>query len=186
MSLPPVIVTKRSTPSRCAWSSSACERVTSRESVSEALESSKSGRTPVHTRSARACLKPGTRHSPSSSIASTSFWWTVWSSGSSVWTSVVPMTLTVRIGTMMSPSDGIVQRLMTVFTSRWFIAIMIPRPGRMRTPSMPAISAMCPAHAPAALTVTRASTSVSSPVRSSRRRAPVTSSPSRWTAIAPW
>ena len=49
---------------------------------------------------------------------------------------------------------------------------------------MPAISAMCPAHAPAALTVTRASTSVSSPVRSSRRRAPVTSSPSRWMAIA--
>ena len=29
----------------------------------------------------------------------------------------------------MSPSAGIVQRLITVFTSRWFIAIMIPLPG---------------------------------------------------------
>ena len=46
-----------------------------------------------------------------------------------MWTSVVPITLTVRIGTMMSPSVGIWQRLITVFTSRWFIAIMIPRPG---------------------------------------------------------
>ena len=43
--------------------------------------------------------------------------------------SVVPITLTVRIGTRMSPSAGIVQRLITVFTSRWFIAIMIPLPG---------------------------------------------------------
>ena len=46
--------------------------------------------------------------------------------------SVVPITLTVRIGTRMSPSAGIVQRLITVFTSRWFIAIMIPLPGMMR------------------------------------------------------
>ena len=42
--------------------------------------------------------------------------------------SVVPITLTVRIGTRMSPSAGIVQRLTTVFTSRWFMAIMIPLP----------------------------------------------------------
>ena len=55
---------------------------------------------------------------------------TVWSSASSVCSSVVPMTLTVRMGTRMSPSVGIWQRLMTVFTNRWFIAIMIPRPGR--------------------------------------------------------
>ena len=56
----------------------------------------------------------------------------------------------------MSPSVGIWQRLITVFTIRWFIAIMIPRPGWMRTPSMPARSAICPAQAPDALTVTRA------------------------------
>ena len=80
----------------------------------------------------------------------------------------------------MSPSVGIWQRLITVFTSRWFIAIMIPRPGWMRTPSMPARSAIRPAQAPAALTVTRALTSVSSPLRTSRSSAPVTSSPSRW------
>jgi hypothetical protein len=153
--------------------------VTSRVSTSAALASSKSGRTPVHTRIARARRNPGTSFSPSSSIASTSFCRTLWSSGSSVWTSVVPMTLTVRIGTMMSPSVGIWQRLTTVFTRRWFIAIMIPRPGRMRTPSMPAMSAIPPAHAPAALTVTRASMTLSSPVRTSRTRAPVTSSPSR-------
>ena len=30
---------------------------------------------------------------------------------------------------MMSPSAGNVQRLTTVLTSRWFIAIMIPLPG---------------------------------------------------------
>jgi hypothetical protein len=119
-------------------------------------------------------------------MASTSPWSTVWSSGSSVWTSVVPMTLTVRIGTMMSPSVGIWQRLTTVFTNRWFIATMIPRPGITRTPSIPAMSAIWPAHAPVALTVMRASTSVSSPVRTSRTRAPVTSSPSRWIAPTAW
>ena len=53
--------------------------------------------------------------------------------------SVVPITLTVRIGTMMSPSAGMTQRLITVFTSRWFIAIMIPLPGITPMPSMPAI-----------------------------------------------
>ena len=71
-------------------------------------------------------------------------WSTVWSSGSSVCSSVVPITHTVRIGTMMSPSVGIWQRLTHVFTSRWFIAIMIPRPGSTRTPSIPAISATVP------------------------------------------
>ena len=55
---------------------------------------------------------------------------------------------------MMSPSVGIWQRLTTVFTSRWFIAIMIPRPGSTRTPSIPAMSAIWPAQAPVALTVT--------------------------------
>ena len=87
---------------------------------------------------------------------------------------------------MMSPSVGIWQRLMTVFTSRWFIAIMIPRPGSTRTPSIPAMSAIWPAQAPVALTVTRASMSSSSPVRASRTRAPVTSSPSRWIAVTAW
>ena len=62
------------------------------------------------------------------------------SSGSVTWMSVVPITLTVRIGTRMSPSAGIVQRLITVFTSRWFIAIMIPLPGTTPTPSIAAIS----------------------------------------------
>ncbi len=87
---------------------------------------------------------------------------------------------------MMSPSVGIWQRLITVLTRRWFMAIMIPRPGSTRTPSIPAMSATCPAQAPLALTVTRALTSISSPVRASRTRAPVISSPSRWTAITAW
>ena len=51
----------------------------------------------------------------------------------------MPITLTVRIGTRMSPSAGIVQRLITVFTSRWFMAIMIPLPGTTPTPSIPAM-----------------------------------------------
>ena len=62
--------------------------------------------------------------------------------------SVVPITLTVRIGTRMSPSAGIVQRLITVFTSRWFIAIMIPLPGTTPTSSIPAMCRICAAHAP--------------------------------------
>ena len=75
---------------------------------------------------------------------------------------------------------------MTVLTSRWFIAIMIPRPGSTRTPSIPAMSAIRPAQAPPALTVTCASISISSPVRVSRTRAPVTRSLDRWTSIASW
>ena len=101
-------------------------------------------------------------------------------------TSVVPITHTVRIGTMMSPSAGIWHRLTQVFTSRWFIAIMIPRPGSTRTPSIPAMSATVPAQAPDALTVTRASTSISSPVAAPRSRAPVTWSPFRWMATTAW
>src|SRR5664279_3676947 len=72
---------------------------------------------------------------------------------------------------MMSPSVGIWQRLTTVFTSRWFIAIMMPRPGITWTPSIPAIAAIWPAQAPDALIVTAASTSTSAPVRAFRTRA---------------
>ena len=100
--------------------------------------------------------------------------------------SVVPITLTVRIGTRMSPSAGIVQRLITVFTSRWFMAIMIPLPGTTSTPSIPAIRATCAAQAPAALRVKPASMSSSSPVCSLRSRAPVTASPSRCRSITRW
>ena len=105
------------------------------ESVPPVFLSSNSGRTPAHTRSARAERKPGTRRSPSSSIWSTSSWVTGSSSACLERMSVVPITLTVRIGTRMSPSAGIVQRLTTVFTSRWFMAIMIPLPGATWTPS---------------------------------------------------
>ena len=96
------------------------------------------------------------------------------------------MTLTVRIGTMMSPSAGMVQRLTTVFTSRWFIAIMMPLPGTTETPSIPAISAISWAQAPPALIVKPACTSTVSPVRSSCSRAPVTASPSRRSPTQRW
>ena len=86
----------------------------------------------------------------------------------------------------MSPSAGIVQRLITVFTSRWFIAIMIPLPGMISTPSIPAMSAIWPAQAPDALRTIRASTVTSSPLRSSCRRAPTTASPSRRTSTTAW
>ena len=86
---------------------------------------------------------------------------------------MVPITLTVRIGTMMSPSAGISHRLTTVFTSRWFIAIMIPLPGRTWT-SQPAMEAIWPAQAPEAFTTNSASIANSSPVRSFRTLAPVT------------
>ena len=94
-------------------------------------------------------------------------------SGSSTLTSVVPITLTVRIGTMMSPSAGISHRLTTVFTNRWFMAIMIPLPGRTWT-SQPAMAAIWPAQAPDALTTNSASIDRASPVRSSRTMAPFT------------
>ena len=83
------------------------------------------------------------------------------------------MTLTVRMGTMMSPSAGISHRLITVFTSRWFMAIMMPFPGNTLT-SQPAMAAICPAHAPDALTTMSASMANPSPVRSFRTVAPVT------------
>ena len=142
VSLPPVIVRKPVTPSRSWWSSIACARVTSRDEP-VAFASWNSGRTPAQTRSARAWRKPGTSRSPSSSICSTSSWVISGSSGSLTRMSVVPITETVRIGTRMSPSAGIVQRLITVFTSRWFIAIMIPLPGMISMSSIPAMSAIC-------------------------------------------
>jgi hypothetical protein len=95
------------------------------------------------------------------------------SSGSATSTSVVPITETVRIGTMMSPSLGDLQRLTHVFTSRWFIAIMIPLPGTTDT-TQPARLAICPAHAPDALITMSARISSSSPVSSSWARAPIT------------
>ena len=56
--LPPVMVRKPATPSRDEWSSSACERVTSRVSATAAV-SSNSGRTPAQACRARAWRKPG-------------------------------------------------------------------------------------------------------------------------------
>ena len=100
--------------------------------------------------------------------------------------SVVPITDTVRIGTRMSPSAGIVQRLTTVFTSRWFMAIMIPLPGMISMPSIPAMSAIWPAHAPDALIMKPASIVTSSPLRSSCRRAPATRPFSRRTSTTRW
>jgi hypothetical protein len=100
--------------------------------------------------------------------------------------SVVPITLTVRIGTRMSPSAGIAQRLTTVFTSRWFIAIMMPLPGITPMPSIPAIRTICAAHAPDALMTKPASTSSSEPERLSRSRAPVTAPPETCRSTTSW
>ena len=99
---------------------------------------------------------------------------------------MVPITHTVRTGTMMSPSPGGSQRLTTVCTSRWFIAIMIPLPGTTRTPWQPAMSASSPAQTPPALIVKAASIRVSPPPRSSRATAPATRSPSRRISVTQW
>jgi hypothetical protein len=72
---------------------------------------------------------------------------------------------------------------MTVFTSRWFIAIMIPLPGTTPTSSIPAMCRICAAQAPEALSTKPASMSVSSPVCSLRTRTPVTASPLRCRSI---
>ena len=131
-------------------------RVTASTSrVSETSSSEKSGRAPAQTRSARASRKPGhellalVEHLADLGLRDLEL---VGIGDPRVGR---PDTQTVRIGTMMSPSAGILQRLTTVFTSRWFMAIMIPLPGRTLT-RQPASSAICPAHAPAALTTTSA------------------------------
>jgi len=89
------------------------------------------------------------------------------------------------MGTMMSPSEGISHRFTTVFTSRWFIAIMIPLPGITST-SQPAIRAILPAQAPAALIVNPARISTSSPPRWSRTTAPRTARSSTTRRSTSW
>jgi hypothetical protein len=86
---------------------------------------------------------PGTSFSPSSSINCTSHGSMRSGSGSVTFSSVVPITATVWIGTMMSPSAGILQRLSTVLTTRWFMATITPLPGMTRT-ATPASAASCP------------------------------------------
>ena len=75
----------------------------------------KRGRTPVQACSARAWRKPGTSLARVEHLVRPRPGRLGRSSGSSALTSVVPMTLTVRIGTRMSPSAGHgSQRLITV------------------------------------------------------------------------
>ena len=123
--------------------------------------------------STRARLMPGTIFSPSSSMSCTSHGSMRWNSGSRTFSSVVPMTATVWMGTMMSPSAGILQRLSTVLIMRWFIATIVPLPGMMFT-RIPALAATWPAQAPVALMVMAARTVISSPLTTSRSRAPAT------------
>ncbi len=132
----------------------------------------------------RPAANPGTRFSPDSSIWFISARVISQWSGSSVGMSVVPMTLTVLIGTRMSPSAGISHRFTTVCTSRWLAATMIPLPGLIWT-WQPARAAMRPPQAPAALTVTCARICTCPP---SGRLAtmPVTRSPSLVTVMTSW
>ena len=94
------------------------------------------------------------------------------------------MTLTVLIGTRMSPSAGISHRFTTLCTSRWLVATMIPLPGLIWT-RQPAMAAMRPPQAPAAFTVICARICTCSP-SGRRARMPVTWSPSLVTATTSW
>ncbi len=136
-----------------------------RVSVTETRSSLMRGRDPAHACTARACRKPGTRASPASSICCTSCAGIGRWSGSVSLVSVVPMTQTVWTGTRMSPSAGWISRLTTLFTSRWFIATMIPRPGTTGTGGSPVSCEIWPAHGPAQLR-----TNVHSMTTSSSRR----------------
>ena len=142
-----------STPSLAAWSSRTKARVTERLSAASPglTVSWYSGRTPAQARSMRISLKPGTSLSPSSRHRLTSQGSMAKWSGSGTLTSVVPITETVWAGTRISPSAGMRQRLITVWTMRWFIASMVPLPAMILS-SMPAVAAIMPAQAPAALT----------------------------------
>ena len=100
----------------------------------------------------RISLKPGTSLSPSSRHRFTSQGSMAKWSGSGTLISVVPITDTVWAGTRMSPSPGMRQRLITVWTMRWFIASIVPFPAMIWT-SIPAVAAMRPAQAPAAFTI---------------------------------
>ena len=184
--MPPPMVSMPFRPSVWEWSMTAIPRLMWRVSSTETRLSLISGRDPDQACSARALRKPGIMCSPASSICCTSLWGMGRWSGSVSWTSVVPMMETVWTGTRMSPSVGYTQRLMTVFTMRWFIAIMIPRPGTTATGSAPAISAICPAHGPAQLRTKLQSMRTSSPPFSSRQRTAATRAPSRSIFVTRW
>ena len=77
-----------------------------RVSVTDTRASLTSGRAPDQACTARAWRKPGTSTSPASSICWTSLRAMSRWSGSSTFTSVVPMMHTVCTGTRMSPSEG--------------------------------------------------------------------------------
>ena len=100
--------------------------------------------------------------SPSSSMSRISHGSMANCSGSLTRSSVVPITATVWMGTMMSPSAGILQRFTTVFTMRWLIATIVPLPASTST-SMPTVAAIFPAQAPEALTTMSAEISTPSP-----------------------
>ena len=70
-----------------------------------------------------------------------------------------------------------------MFTSRWFVATMMPLPGRTLT-SQPAMAAILPAQAPAALITTSARIRSSPP--GPRTTAPATLDPSLITEMTSW
>lgn len=86
----------------------------------------------------------------------------------------------------MSPSAGLMQRLTTMFTKRWFIAIMMPRPGTTSTSWQPAMAAMRPAHGPPAFMTKRQSMRLLPLALTSRTVTPTTRSSARWTATTSW
>ena len=104
----------------------------------------------------------GTSFAPSSIMSRISHGSMANWSGSVTRSSVVPTTATVWMGTMMSPSAGILQRFTTVFTTRWLIATIVPFPASTWT-SSPTVPAIFPAQAPEALTTRSAAISTSSP-----------------------
>src|SRR5215213_3758973 len=127
-----------------------------------------SGRTPAYARSSRIRRRSGKSFVPSTMSASTSFRSIPYTSGSSTVISVVPRIATSWTGTMMSPSPGRWQRLITESVMRWLKISIVPLPGAIASRA-PANAATRPAHAPAAETTNRGATLVIEPDRSSAR-----------------
>ena len=172
-------------PSRVAWSRTTCAR----RDLTRLGAGLGSGRRAAgrHRRRAAGASggSRGKSFSPSSRSSSTSARLICQSSGSATWMSVVPRIATVPTGTMMSPSAGLWQRLMTASVMRWLKTSIVPLPGAIAS-FAPAIAATCPPHAPAADTIWPAITRYSVPLRTSTTRAASSRSPERSNPTTRW
>ena len=176
-----------SSPSSLGWSTTVKVRLTSRVSPppppppSAGGSATYSGRDPAKARSTRPEAIAGTIWAHMSIMRSTSAGGTEMSSALATCSEVVPRMATSCWGTMMSPSAGLRQALITPRTYRLAITTITPLPAIM-VRGTPAILPTSPAQAPAALTthwqpIVRSSPATASCTRTAVIRSSVRSIP---------